>query len=64
MEITLVVAAFSAAAWYHAVFVSSIISPLTMNVRRILVRGSMPPCRLRRRNLENLTTKWCILKYI
>ena len=24
----------------------------------------MPPCRLRRKNCENLTTKWCILKYI
>ena len=34
------------------------------NVRRILVRGSMPLCHLRREYLENLTTKWCILKYI
>ena len=34
------------------------------SVRRILVRGSMPPCRLRRIFFENLTTKWCILKYI
>jgi len=35
------------------------------NVRRNLVRGSMPPCRLRREeNFENLTTKWCVLKYI
>ena len=33
-------------------------------VRRILIRGSMLPCRLRRRKLEKLTTKWCMLKYI
>jgi len=26
--------------------------------------GSMPPCRMRRIFFENLTTKWCILKYI
>ena len=26
--------------------------------------GSMPPCRLSEENFENLTTKWCILKYI
>jgi len=29
-------------------------------VRRILVRGSMPPCAWGEENFENLTTKWCI----
>ena len=33
-------------------------------VRRILVRGSMPLAAWGEENLENLITKWCILKYI
>jgi len=36
----------------------------TRNVRRILVRGSMPLAAWGEENCENLTTKWCILKYI
>jgi len=37
---------------------------MNRNVRRILVGGSMPLAAWGEENFENLTTKWCILKYI
>jgi len=38
--------------------------PAHKGVRRILVRGVSPLAAWGEENFENLTTKWCILKYI